>query len=104
MESSLHQFRFAIKGIIDNVSLVGQTRIAHYDVLALAYQSPLSEDPWVPSLVDTAEELRQLWAQRPTPGNSEPPSPAASSPPGAFRKDFNPVLDRRLGEVDCYLH
>ena len=81
VESALSQFRVAIEGRLDNVSSVVQAQIAHQVALALATQSPAAEDPRIPSLMDTVEELRRLWSQRPSSQDAGPPGPSGPSGP-----------------------
>lgn len=80
MEVSLHQFRLAIKGRLDNFSSVVHTQISHQVALAITSHSLLDEDSRISYLVDAVEELRRLWAQRPPSGDTGPDGP--SGPPG----------------------
>lgn len=86
------------QGRLEKLSLVLKAQIAQQVALDIASSSPSTENPLIPSLLNTVEELRRLWTERPTPENIRAPVPA-----GNFGMTFNPNLSRKLGEVERFL-
>lgn len=69
------------KGHLDNVSSVVQTQIAHQEALALSTQPTPPEDPRIPSIIETLDELRRVWSQRPAAGAGGPGGPSGPTGP-----------------------